>query len=101
MEKILGISIDIRGFEEKRVDNRNYGKKCSVTIKETRNHLHLVIGEKNAGKTMRVYSDDEELFIATISRKGEIKIAKRSDIAKNIVGGLASQNHIYAREEHI
>ena len=101
MEKILGISIDIRGFEEKSIKNRNYGKKCRVTIKETINHLHLVIGEKNAGKTMRIYSDDEELFIATISRKGEIKIEKGSDIAKNIVGGLASQNQIYAREENI
>mgnify|MGYP001247470114 FL=1 len=50
---------------------------------------------------MRIYSDDEELFIATISRKGEIKIEKGSDIAKNIVGGLASQNQIYAREENI
>lgn len=98
IERALGLGIEIRGFEEKALPKPAPGKKYDVRIKETRNYLHLVVGEKSSGKTMRIYAGDEELFTATIGRKGEIKIARGSSIAQALVGAMAAQEPIYAVE---
>lgn len=96
LERALGLGIEIRGFEERDLPKPAPGKKYDVRIKETRNYLHLVVGEKATGKTMRIYAGSEELFTATIGRKGEIKIARGSSIAQAIVGAMAAQEPIYA-----
>jgi ATPase len=99
VEQKLGLGVEVRGFEEKPLPKSMPGERFEVEITETKNYLHLVLGQRFAGKMVRVYAGSEQLFTATIGRKGEIKVAKRSNIAKAIIGAIAAQEKIYAVEE--
>lgn len=99
VERNLGLGIDVRSFEEKRPAKKVPEERIEMEVAETENYLHLVIGQKFSGKMVRVYAGREQLFTATIGRKGEIKVAKASNIAKVIIGAMAAQEKIYAIKE--
>ncbi len=99
LERRLGLKIEIRGIEETPSFGVGMGERIRLDVRETKNYLHLVAGKENAGRLVRVFAGGEELFIATIGRRGEIKVAKKSAIAKAVIGAIAAQEELFAIAE--
>ena len=93
LEGVLNISIDVRALEEK-TEN-----KIDIRISETENYLLLQLDKKLSGKMIKVFADDVYLFTATIGRKGEIKVGKKTNIGHWLGEYLAAGKEIYAIEE--
>lgn len=92
LEEILDISIDVRELGEKK-------GKISISIKETENYLLLKVDKRLSGKMVKVFADDIYLFTATIGRKGEIKVGKKTNIGYWLKEYLSAGKEIYAVEE--
>lgn len=75
IEQKLGISIDVHSTD---ID-----KFYTPAIRTTRKYLIFNIPELS-GKTVDVFMDKDFLFNAAVSRKGEIRIKKDSEIASKI-----------------
>jgi len=92
LEEILDISIDVRALGEKK-------EKISISITETENYLLLKVDKRLSGKMVKVFADDIYLFTATIGRKGEIKVGKKTNIGYWLKEYLSAGKEIYAVEE--
>lgn len=99
LERKLGIKLEIRGYEEVPILSGEAGERVELDIRETKSYLHLVAGKEHAGKLVRVFAGKEELFTATIGRRGEIKVSKKSAITKAVIGAIAAQEALYALVE--
>jgi ATPase len=76
IEKSLGLHIDVRTQDE---------PAASVPkFEETAKHLIIWL-EGMAGESVDVYVGEEPVFTATVGRKGDIRVAKSSEMAKRII----------------
>src|SRR5512136_2535470 len=76
IEKTLGLHIDVR--------TRDEACTLSPRIEDTARYLILWLGEC-AGESVDVYIGGDMIFTATVGRKGDIKMAKSSEMAKHIM----------------
>jgi ATPase len=76
IEKTLGMHIDVRTRDENCI--------LSPRIEDTAKHLVLWLDEC-AGDSVEVYIGGDMIFTATVGRKGDLKIAKSSEMAKHIL----------------
>ena len=97
LEKKLGIRIDVRNLNK--ISRKDETKdRLDVEIVETKNYLTLVFNKAHAGKMVKVYGNDKYFFTATISRKGEIKIGKKTELGEAVKKTIESEGEIYAQE---
>ncbi len=97
LEKKLGIRIDVRNLNK--ISKKDETKdRLDVEIGETKNYLTLVFNKAHAGKMVKVYGNDKYFFTATISRKGEIKIGKKTELGEAVKKTIESEGEIYAQE---
>ncbi|MEA3379048.1 MAG: PINc/VapC family ATPase [Nanoarchaeota archaeon] len=82
IEKDIGISIDLQPTKSKKVS----GENLRYSIKERGNYI--VFQTKKGGTTIDTYIDDNYLFTSTTSKKGDIKISKKSKIGQEIIKAL-------------
>ncbi len=97
LEKKLGIKIDVRNLN-KIAKKEEKGDRLYLEIGETKNYLTLIFGKAHAGEMVKVYGDGIYLFTATISRKGEIKIGKKTELGETLIKIIESGGEIYAQE---
>ena len=89
IENRLGISIDVRTFDERPAQD-NGGESASptgasLTVQPEVTSRHVVIPmEGHAGDTVEVQANGEYLFTATVSRGGEIQVSRGSAIAEEL-----------------
>lgn len=76
IEKTLGMHIDVR--------TRDESSSISPRIEDTAKHLILWLDEC-AGESVDIYIGGDMIFTATVGRKGDLKIAKASEMAKHIL----------------
>ena len=76
IEKTLGMHIDVR--------TRDETSSLSPRIEDTAKHLILWLDEC-AGESVDIYIGGDMIFTATVGRKGDLKIAKASEMAKHIL----------------
>jgi len=76
LEKKLGISIDIMPFSP------TLGKRVEFDMFESGASLIVSIDKRMVGNMINFYSDDHLVFSAMLGKKGQIKVAKSSDIGK-------------------
>lgn len=93
MEKKLGIKIDVRPLP-----GGAKTRRLTAEIGETREYITLRFGKSNAGKMVKVYANGEYLFTATVSKKGEIKISKSTELGEILLDIIHSGGEIYAEE---
>lgn len=73
IEKTLGMHIDVRAREA----------ETASKIEETARHLIIWL-EGYSGQAVEVFVGADLAFTATVGRRGDIRIAKSSEVAKNI-----------------
>ena len=76
IEKTLGMHIDVRTMDE--------ASSITPRIEETAKHLILWLDEC-AGESVDIYIGGDMIFTATVGRKGDLKIAKASEMSKHIL----------------
>ena len=85
LEKKLGIRLEVQPIQPKKVGE---GEEVEFTIQETRNTINLNFNEELTGKTVSIHADGEFLFPATVSKKAQIRISKRSKAGKQLLKAL-------------
>jgi len=92
IEKTLGLHIDVR--------TRDEACTLSPRIEDTARYLILWLGEC-AGESVDVYIGGDMIFTATVGRKGDIKMAKSSEMAKHILKMIKRGERIEVRRSAI
>ena len=87
IEKNLGMHIDVRTKDEPGIASPK------VEVEETGKHIIIWL-EGHAGESVDVYIGDEPLFTATVGRRGDIRVAKSSEMAKKMLKRLKKGERI-------
>lgn len=89
IEKTLGMHIDVR--------TRDEAHSVTPRIEDTAKHLILWLDEC-AGESVEIYIGGDMIFTATVGRKGDLKIAKASEMAKHILRMIKRGERIEVRK---
>lgn len=89
LEEKLGVKIDV----EPLAANMS-GKEVRYEIKEVGNRIDLLFDQDLTGEVANVYVGDEYLFSATIGKKSQIHVSKKSDLGRSLLRGLVSKQRI-------
>jgi ATPase len=92
IEKALGLHIDVR--------TRDEACTLSPRIEDTAKYLILWLGECS-GESVDVYIGGDLIFAATVGRKGDIKMAKSSEMAKHILKMIKRGERVEVRRSVI
>jgi ATPase len=76
IEKSLGLHIDVR--------TKDQPAMTAPRLEETSKHLIIWL-EGMAGESVDVFVGSEPVFTATVGRRGDIRVAKSSEMAKRII----------------
>jgi ATPase len=90
LEEKLGVSIEVAPTVAA------LGKEVKVEVGEKGNAVALYFDKRFVGKTANIHVESDYLFTATIGRKGDIRVAKDSDIGTALVRAAASRKAIRA-----
>jgi len=85
IEKSLGLHIDVRTGEEAPLP--------APRVEETSKHLIIWL-EGRAGESVEVFVGEEPVFTATVGRRGDIRVAKSSEMAKRIIKRMKQGDRI-------
>lgn len=94
LERHLGISIDVKSFEEKVQEEPK--EKISVEVEEKKKYFVLRVSPDFRGKPVKFYAENDYIFTATPSRKGLIKVNKNTPIGREIKRVLEEGKEIWA-----
>jgi len=98
IEKHLGLHIDVRASDEGvcRVPPGDENDLLTPRIEDTARHLIIWLGDC-AGQAVEVYVGGDPIFTATVGRRGDIRIAKSSEMARQILKRIKDGEEIEVR----
>lgn len=88
LEEKLGVRLDVEPLAP------SSGKEVRYEIKEVGNRFDITFERDLTGKVANVYVGDEYLFSATVGKKSQIRVSKKSDLGKSLLRGLVSKQRI-------
>lgn len=88
LEEKLGIKLDVEPLAP------SSGKEVQYEIKEVGNRFDITFDKDLTGKVANIYVGDEYLFSATVGKKSQIRVSKKSDLGKSLLRGLVSKQRI-------
>jgi ATPase len=89
LEEKLGVKIDVEPLAPS-----SSGKEVRYEVKEVGNRIDLVFEKDLTGTVANVYVGDEFLFSATVGKKSEIRVSKKSDLGRGLLRALVSKQRI-------
>lgn len=89
LEDKLGVKIDVEPMAPS-----STGKEVRYEIKEVGNRIDITFDEDLTGEVANVYVGDQYLFSATIGKKSQIRVSKKSDLGRGLLRGLVSKQRI-------
>ncbi len=89
IEKTLGLHIDVR--------TQDGPVPATPKMEETAKHLIIWL-EGMAGESVEVYVGEEPVFTATVGRRGDIRVAKSSEMAKRIIKRMKNGEKIVVQK---
>ena len=92
IEKFLQVHIDVVPRDSNSLPTRK--NDLPFTFSESKTSLLLTVSREYSSMQADIYVNDQYVTSSRIGRKGQIKIPKRSDAARNIVNLAKSQNEI-------
>ncbi|WP_407392878.1 PINc/VapC family ATPase [Methanobrevibacter sp.] len=84
IEESIGISLGVEVIEAKPINKTPF----EIDILHTKKQLILELGKENGRKNFDILIDNEYLFTATTSKKGEIKIKRGNELSDFIIEAL-------------
>ena len=92
IEKFLNVHIDVVSKDSN--DFSQSSNSLPFTFSESKTALLLTVGKEYTSMHADVHVDDKYVTSVRIGKKGQIKIPKRSDVARNLMKLTSSQNDI-------
>ena len=92
IEKQLNVHIDVE--EKNSTSNFVTSSDLSFTFSESKTALILAVGREYTSMHADIYVNNKYITSVRIGKKGQIKIPKRSDMARNLMQLASSQNDI-------
>jgi len=92
IEKLLKVHIDIVAKDSKSLSLNS--DDIPFSFSESKTALLLTVNREYTSMHVDIYANEKYLDSVRIGKKGQIKIPKRSDIARNLMNSTASQNDI-------
>ena len=89
---MLKVHIDVVEKDSSGAISTNY--ELPFTFSESKTAVILSVSREYTGMHADIYVDDEYITSTRIGKKGQIKIPKRSDVARNLMRLASSQNNI-------
>lgn len=89
LEEKLGVKIDVEPLAPS-----SSGKEVRYEIREVGNRIDLVFEEDLTGVAANVYVGDQYLFSATIGKKSQIRVSKKSDLGRSLLRAMVSKQRI-------
>ena len=88
LEEKLGIKLDVEPLAP------SSGKEVQYEIKEVGNRFDITFDKDLTGRVANVYVGEEYLFSATVGKKSQIRVSKKSDLGRNLLRALVSKQRI-------
>ena len=92
LEKMLNVHIDVVERSQSQKSLTNY--ELPFSFSESKTSLILLVSREYTGMHADVYVNEKYMTSSRIGKKGQIKIPKRSDVAKRLLQLASSQNEI-------
>ena len=92
IEKKLGIRIDVAALED---TSRKELKRVGYHVSER--GRSIIFSIDTPGKMVDVFIEDEFLFTSTSSKKGEVKVNKKSELGAKLVNAMDSGKKVYIK----
>jgi len=92
LEKMLNVHIDVVERDQSSESLTNY--ELPFSFSESKTSLILAVSREYTGMHADVYVNEKYMTSSRIGRKGQIKVPKRSDVAKRLLQLASSQNEI-------
>ena len=92
IEKYLQIHVDVVARDSQNLSTRK--NDLPFTFSESKTSLLFTVSREYSSMHAEIYVNDQYLASSRIGRKGQIKIPKRSETARNIMNVAKSQNDI-------
>jgi len=92
IEKKIGISIDVATKED---TSRRELKRLGYHV--TERGRSIIFQLDSPGLMVDVFVDDEFIFTSTTSKKGELKLSKKSDVGKRLVEALDRGRRVFIK----
>ena len=92
IEKYLQVHVDVVARDSQNITSRK--NDLPFTFSESKTALLFTVSREYSSMHADIYVNDEYLASSRIGRKGQIKIPKRSETARDIVSSAKSQNDI-------
>lgn len=89
LEEKLGVKIDVEPLAPS-----SSGKEARYEVREVGNRIDLVFEDDLTGVVANVYVGDQYLFSATIGKKSQIRVSKKSDLGRGLLRALVSKQRI-------
>jgi len=89
IEKNLGLHIDVR--------TQDAPPLATPKVEDTAKHLIIWL-EGMAGESVEVFVGEEPVFTATVGRRGDIRVAKSSEMAKRIIKRMKAGEKIVVQK---
>ncbi len=88
LEEKLGVKIDVEPLTP------SSGKEVRYEIREVGNRIDLSFDEDLTGTAANVFVGDQYLFSATVGKKSQIRVSKKSDLGRSLLRALVSKQRI-------
>ena len=92
IENFLQVHIDVVAKTSNRLSQKTHD--LPFTFSESKTSLLLTVDREYTSMHADIYVDDKYVSSVRIGKKGQIKIPKRSDVARNLMHLASSQNDI-------
>ena len=92
IEKSLKVHIDVVAKDSESISLTS--NDLPFSFSESKTSLLLTVSREFTSMHADIYANDEYLASVRIGKKGQIKIPKRSDVARNLLNITSSQNDI-------
>ncbi len=87
LEEMLSIHIDVKPREDAGSSSKE-SKELDFEFREKGSSIDLIFRSEDAGKSVIIYSDEDTLFEATLSKKAALSVPRKSETGKKILRAL-------------
>jgi ATPase len=101
VEGDVGIKIDVEPLKDRlkkgRREEARQWAELTPEIQKSKQNIVLILEPEYAGRPVDVCIDGESFFTATVGRKGEVKISRKSDIGEEVLTALQLRRRVTCR----
>ena len=89
IEKKLGMSLDIRDIADlPKSEEVSAGQDVPFDVDEHKTSMYFYFDTVASGRQVSFYVGDEYVFSAVVSKKGRVKVGKKTDIGRKLVEAM-------------